>query len=80
MKMYGGVEVWLYAFLISAPGGGQWSVSPPGHFNPRERAPDPFWIGGWAGSRAAMDAVEKRKEFVISEDGTCHDGLRYWRC
>jgi hypothetical protein len=29
MKMYGGVEVQLYAFLTSALDGGEWSTSAP---------------------------------------------------
>jgi hypothetical protein len=38
-----------------------WSVSRPGRFIPRERAPGTHWIGGWVGSRAALDAVVKIK-------------------
>jgi hypothetical protein len=29
--------------------------------------PDTHWIGGWAGPRAGMDAVEKRKIFPLTE-------------
>jgi hypothetical protein len=28
---------------------------------PRERAPYIYWIGGWVGPRAVLDAVMKRK-------------------
>jgi len=44
------VEVQLHAFLTSALDGGEWSVSGPGRFIRRERAPDTHWIGeaGWA--------------------------------
>jgi hypothetical protein len=61
MKTYGEVELQLHAFLTSAPGGGEWSVSRPGRFAPRERAPGTHWIGGWVGLRASLDAVAKEK-------------------
>jgi hypothetical protein len=38
-KICGGVEVHFHAFLISSLGGGEWSVSHSGRFNPGERAP-----------------------------------------
>jgi hypothetical protein len=41
--------------------GGEWSVSHPGLFTPRKRAPGTYWIGGWVGRRAVLDAVVKRK-------------------
>jgi hypothetical protein len=47
--------------LTSALDGGEWSASRPGRFTPRERAPGNYWIGGWAGPRAVLDAVAKRK-------------------
>jgi hypothetical protein len=47
--------------LISALDEGEWSASRPGLFTARERAPGTYWIGGWVGSRADLDAVEKRK-------------------
>jgi hypothetical protein len=28
---------------------------------PRERAPGTYWIGGWVGPRAVLDAMVKRK-------------------
>jgi len=43
------MEVRLHAFLTSALDGGEWSVSRPGHFNPRERASGTLWLGGWVG-------------------------------
>jgi len=36
MKMYGGVEVQLRAFLTSELNGFKWTASRPGRFNPRE--------------------------------------------
>jgi hypothetical protein len=47
--------------LISALDGGEWSVSRPGRFTPRERAPGTLWMGGRVGPRAVVDAVVKRK-------------------
>jgi hypothetical protein len=61
MKAYWGVEVWLRALFISVLDGGEWSASHPGRFTPRERAPGTYWIGGWVGPRAGLDAVVKRK-------------------
>jgi hypothetical protein len=55
---------WRYSSthsLTSALDGGEWSASCPGHFTPRERAPDTHWIGGWVGPRAVLNAVVKRK-------------------
>jgi len=37
MKMYGGLEVQLQAFLTSALDGDEWSASCPGHFTLGER-------------------------------------------
>jgi hypothetical protein len=48
----GVLEEWRYSsmhYLISALGGGEWSVSRLGRFTPRERAPVNHWIGGWVG-------------------------------
>jgi hypothetical protein len=59
MKTYGGVELYLQAFLTFALDGGEWSASLPGRFTPREGAPDTHWIGGWMGPRAGLDAVMK---------------------
>jgi hypothetical protein len=61
MKAYGGVDVQINVFLTSALVGGEWSVSRPGRFTPEERAPGIHWIGGWVGSRAGLDDMEKRK-------------------
>jgi hypothetical protein len=55
---------WKYSSthsLTSTLDGGEWSVSRPGPFTPRERAPGTHWIGGWAGPRAVLDTVVKRK-------------------
>jgi len=44
-------------FLPSALDGGEWSVSRPCRFTPRERATGTHWIGGWVGPRVVLDAV-----------------------
>jgi hypothetical protein len=56
MKTYGGVEVQLHAFLTSDLDGGEGSASHPARFTLGTH-----WIGGWAGTRASLDAVTKRK-------------------
>jgi hypothetical protein len=38
------------------------SVSRPGRFTPRERAPGTHWIGGWVNPSATLDTVAKRKK------------------
>jgi hypothetical protein len=55
---------WRYSSthkMTSALEGGEWSVSRPGHFILRERAPGTHWIGGWVGPRAVQNTVVKRK-------------------
>jgi hypothetical protein len=59
MKTYGGVDVQSHIFLTLTLVGGEFSASRPGCFTPRERAPDPHWIGGWVGPRAGLDDTKK---------------------
>jgi hypothetical protein len=47
--------------LTLALDGGEWSVSRPGRFTPRERAPGTHRMGGWMVPRTVLDAVVKRK-------------------
>jgi hypothetical protein len=47
--------------LTSALDGGEWSASRIGRFTPGDRAPGIHWLGGWVGSRADLDVVEKKK-------------------
>jgi hypothetical protein len=54
-----------HIFLTSALGGGEWSASRPGRFITGERAPCTHCIGGWAGPRAGLDDVEKRKFLTL---------------
>jgi hypothetical protein len=46
MNTYGGVEILLLAFLISARDGGEWSDSRPSRFILGEKAPGTHRIGG----------------------------------
>jgi hypothetical protein len=66
MKTYGGVDVKIHIFLISALAGGEWSASRPGCFTPGERTSDTHWIGGWVDPRAGLDDVEK----ILDTTGT----------
>jgi hypothetical protein len=61
MKMYGGAEIQLHAFLTSALDGSEWSASRIGRFTPGKEAPGTQWLGGWVGPRAGLDAVTKRR-------------------
>jgi hypothetical protein len=65
MKAYVGVIVLIHIFLTSALAGDDWSASRPGRFTPRDRAPGTHWIGGWVGSKAGLDDVEKRKFLTV---------------
>jgi hypothetical protein len=47
-------------FLTSAINGSV-QLHAPAASTPGEQPPLPFWIGGWVGPRASLDAVEKRK-------------------
>jgi hypothetical protein len=44
----------IYGEWTSVLDGGEWSASLPGRFTPGTH-----WIGGWVGSRAGLDAVNK---------------------
>jgi len=44
-----------------------WSVSCPGRFIPRERAPGTHWIGSWVGPTAGLDAVDRPTYFTWYE-------------
>jgi hypothetical protein len=44
--------------------GNEWSASRPSRFTTGERAPGTHWIGGWVGSRAGLDDMEKIKFLV----------------
>jgi hypothetical protein len=57
MKTYGGVEVSVHAFLTLVLDAGEWSTPSHGRL-----APDTHRTGGWVGSEAGRDAVEKREK------------------
>jgi hypothetical protein len=65
MKAYGGVDVQTHIFLTAALVGGEWSASRPGRFTAKEGALGTHWIGGWAGHRADLDNMEKRKFLTL---------------
>jgi hypothetical protein len=52
-------------FLTSALVGGELSASRLGRFISGEGAPGTHWIGGWVGTRAGLDDVEKRKLLTL---------------
>jgi hypothetical protein len=52
--------------LTLALDGGEWSVSRPCRFIPRERSPRTYWIGGWVGPKVGLDAVEKKKNLTLA--------------
>jgi hypothetical protein len=60
MKAYGGVDIYIHIFLISALDGDEWSTSRPGRFTPGERAP------GLVDLRAGLDDLEK----ILDPTGT----------
>jgi hypothetical protein len=65
MKAYWGVDVEIYIFLTSTLVGSEWSASRPCRFTPGERGLGTHWIGGWAVTRADLDAVKKRKFLTL---------------
>jgi hypothetical protein len=60
------VELQRHSFLTSTLDG-RLSASHPGRFTRGERAPGTHWIGGWVGSRAGLDAAEKRNAYDCRE-------------
>jgi hypothetical protein len=54
-------------FLTSALAGDERSVSRPGRFTPRERAPGTQCTGDWVDPRAGLDDVEERKFLTLPE-------------
>jgi hypothetical protein len=47
-------------FLNSAIVGAEWSASRPDRFIAGERTPGTYWIGGWMGPRADLDAAKRK--------------------
>lgn len=58
-KSYGRVEVWPYAYLISALDADDCSASRSGRFIPREKALGAQCIGVWMCSRTTVVMVQK---------------------
>jgi hypothetical protein len=61
MKMYGGVEVTLHAFLTATSNGSKWPASCLGLYTPGEGARGTRCVGGWVVSRSGLNALLKRK-------------------
>jgi hypothetical protein len=61
MKMFGGIEVWLHAFLTSALNVVERLASRRDLFIPGERCSYTNWIGDWVGpqSRSGFGSYEK---------------------
>jgi hypothetical protein len=70
VKMYEGSEGQLPSFLNSALDGGEWSASRPGPFTSGESASGTYLTGEWVGSRAGLDALEKREIFAPARNRT----------
>jgi hypothetical protein len=47
--------------MTSALDGGKWEDSHSVRFTHGDKAPSTYWIGGWVGPRAGLDALEKRE-------------------
>jgi hypothetical protein len=60
LKTFWRAEVYLYAFLTSAPDRNVWWASRPGRFVSREILPDTYWLGSWLCPRAGLDAVKRK--------------------
>jgi hypothetical protein len=67
-QTYGGVEVWLHTFLISALHGGVWLASCAIHFIAKKRNPSKHWIGGWVVPIVDLDAVVKRDSSLLGNE------------
>jgi hypothetical protein len=61
LNSYGGVEVWLHAFITLALDGKEWLASRRCRLTPGETAAHILWIGGWVDFEASMEAMVKRK-------------------
>jgi hypothetical protein len=61
MKMYRGMEVYLYMYLTSTFDGGNWSALHLNYFPARGGSPGTHWIRGWMGNSAKPDTVANKK-------------------
>jgi hypothetical protein len=65
MKTYVVMDVYIYGFLTAALVESEWLASRPDHFNLRVKARVTHWIVDWAGPRAGLKAVGKRKFLTL---------------
>jgi len=63
----GGTGLLLHSFLTSALSGGKKLASSPCHFAVGKE-PGTHWIGGWMGSRASLEVLERRKMSLLCRD------------
>jgi hypothetical protein len=67
MKLYGGVDVLIHVFLTLEPVGGEWSASRRSPFTLGEIVFCTHWKGGWVGLIAGLEAVKRRRMFLLPE-------------
>jgi hypothetical protein len=68
--MYRGVEIYLDTLLITAPVGGERSVSLSGRFTPKEGVPGTHSVGAWVDRKVGLDAVEKKIAHAVAGNRT----------
>jgi len=66
MKECWEMELELHTFLTMALNEGEWSASCSYYFMPWERGPGTHRLGSWAGRRARLYVVAKRKNPIIA--------------
>jgi hypothetical protein len=64
------------SFMYSVLDEGEWLVSRPGHFTPKDVSPGTYWVACWVDPRADFDSVEKRISFSCRksnpDNSTCN--------
>jgi hypothetical protein len=70
------MEVYLQAYLTSAPDGDNWSISRPGRLASAERAPCTHWTGGSVGSRASNE-TGGNKHLLLRQESNVDFSVAY---
>jgi hypothetical protein len=60
METYGGMEVYLYAFLISELDEGEWIAPHTDRFTSEEKASGKNLTGGWVGPTVGLNVVGEK--------------------